>query len=61
MIAGGIIGGLCAAVFGTIDWPGIPRETRAHRLGLLHGLGNACVVVLFTVSWFLRRADPGDP
>lgn len=61
MIGAGIIGGLCAAVFGTIDWLAIPRDTRAHRLGLLHGLGNVCVVGLFTVSWFLRRGDPGDP
>src|SRR4051812_35882670 len=50
MIGAGIIGGLCAAVFGTIDWLGIPRNTRAYRLGLLHGLGNVCVVGLFTVS-----------
>lgn len=61
MIGAGIIGGLCAAVFGTIDWLGIPRGTRAHRLGLLHGLGNVCVVGLFIVSWFLRRGDPGSP
>ena len=61
MIGAGIIGGLCAAVFGTIDWLVIPRGTRAHRLGLLHGLGNVCVVGLFIVSWFLRRGDPGNP
>jgi len=61
MIGAGVIGGLCAAVPGAIDWLGIPRDTRAHRIGLLHGMGNVCVVVLFTVSWFLRRANPGDP
>jgi uncharacterized membrane protein len=33
MIASGIIGGLIAAVFGVIDWLGIPEGTRArvHR------------------------------
>ena len=61
MIGAGIIGGLCAAVFGAIDWWGIPRGTRAHRLGLLHGLGNVGVVGLFAVSWFLRRGAPDSP
>ena len=61
VIAAGIIGGLCAAVFGLIDWLGIPAGTRAYRLGILHGLGNVCVVGLYVVSWFLRRPDPGNP
>jgi uncharacterized membrane protein len=61
VIAAGIIGGLCAAVFGLIDWLGIPQGTRAHRLGVLHGLGNVCVVALYAVSWFLRRPDPAHP
>ena len=61
MIAAGVIGGLCAAVFGIIDWWAIPRRTRAYRLGLLHGIGNVCVVTLFAVSWFLRRPDPAHP
>ena len=53
-IAAGVIGGLLAAVFGLLDWLSIPRETRAKRLGLLHGGGNVVVVGLFAVSWFLR-------
>jgi uncharacterized membrane protein len=61
MIAAGIIGGLAAALFGVIDWWSIPRQTRAYRLGLLHGLGNVAVVVLFAVSWYLRRPDPSNP
>src|ERR1051325_2387431 len=61
MIAAGIIGGLSAALFGAIDWWSIPRGTRAPRLGLLHGLGNVCVVAWFAVSWFLRRGEPGNP
>src|SRR4051812_41200737 len=52
MIGAGIIGGLCAAVFGAIDWWKIPAGTRAYRLGLWHGLGNVGVVVLFVASWF---------
>lgn len=41
MIAAGIIGGLVAAPFGTIDWTAIPKGTRAKKVGAVHGLGNA--------------------
>ena len=61
MIAAGVIGGLVAAVFGVTDWFGIPSGTRAYRVGLLHGVGNVCVVALFAISWWLRRPDPGNP
>ncbi len=61
MIAAGVIGGLVAAPFGTIDWTRIPAGTRAKRVGLLHGAGNVVVVVLFAVSWLLRRDDPRAP
>ena len=61
MIAAGIIMGLVAAVFGLIDFLGIPDGTRAKRIGLAHGAGNVVVVLLFIVSWFLRRESPGDP
>jgi uncharacterized membrane protein len=57
MIAAGIIGGLLAAVFGLIDWLAIPAGTRAKRIGALHGIGNVVVVVLFAVSWLLRRGQ----
>ena len=61
MITAGIIGGLVAAVFGFIDWLGIPSDTRAKRIGLLHGGGNLVVVLLFAGSWLLRRDDPLAP
>jgi uncharacterized membrane protein len=61
MIAAGIISGLVAAVFGLIDFLAIPSGTRAKRVGLLHGVGNVIVVVLFAASWFLRRSAPTDP
>ena len=53
----GIAGGLLAAVFGFIDWWAIPKETRAKRIGLWHGLGNLVIVVLFIGSWLLRQSD----
>lgn len=58
MIAAGIIGGLGAAVFGLVDWLAVPPNTRAKRVGALHGLGNVIVVALFIVSWGIRYADP---
>lgn len=61
IIAAGVIGGLIAAVFGLIDWLGIPTGTRAKYIGLIHGLINVVVVGLFIVSWLLRRPNPGAP
>jgi uncharacterized membrane protein len=58
MISGGLIGGLVAAVFGVIDWFGIPRGTRARRIGVFHGFGNAFVLLLFGMSWFTRVSSP---
>jgi uncharacterized membrane protein len=57
MLAAGIIGGLLAAVFGLWDWLAIPARTRAKGIGALHGVGNVVVVVLFAVSWLLRRGQ----
>ncbi|HEX3235770.1 MAG TPA: DUF2231 domain-containing protein [Gemmatimonadales bacterium] len=61
LIGAGVIGGLAAAVPGWIDWFAIPRRTRAKRIGLLHGIGNVLVLVLFATSWLLRRDNPAVP
>ena len=61
MIAAGIIGGLLAAVFGLIDFLAIPSGTRAKRIGLLHGLINVGVMILFIASWLLRQSSPEVP
>ena len=61
MIAAGIIGGLIAAVFVAIDWLGIPQGTRAKFIGLIHGLSNVVVVILFIISWFMRWSNPAAP
>jgi uncharacterized membrane protein len=61
MIAAGIIGGLVAAIFGLIDYLNIPYNTRARRIGLLHGLVNVATLVLFVLSWLLRRNLPEAP
>jgi uncharacterized membrane protein len=61
MIGAGIVGGLAAAVFGWLDWFAIPGGTRAKRVGLWHGAGNVVVLVLFILSWLLRRENPALP
>jgi uncharacterized membrane protein len=60
LIGAGVLTGLVAAVFGLLDWIGIPGGTRAKRIGALHGLGNAAVVLLFVASFFLRWPDPAS-
>jgi uncharacterized membrane protein len=58
MVAVGVIGGLLAAIFGFIDWLGLPSNSRARNLGAWHGIGNFVIVVMFAVSWLLRRDNP---
>jgi uncharacterized membrane protein len=61
MMAAGIIGGLIAAPFGTIDWFAIPSNTRAKTIGLMHGLSNVVALLLFASSWWLRNDLPARP
>ena len=61
MIAAGVVGGLLAALFGFIDYLNIPSGTRAKRIGMLHGLINLGVMILFAVSWWLRSDLPEAP
>ncbi|HEV7906071.1 MAG TPA: DUF2231 domain-containing protein [Pyrinomonadaceae bacterium] len=54
LIAVGIVSGVVAAVPGFVDWFAIPKGTRAKSVGLIHGIGNDVVLVLFALSWWLR-------
>lgn len=56
-IAAGIISGVIAAIFGLIDWLGIPQKTRAKRIGAWHAAGNIVVLALFAASWLIRTAQ----
>lgn len=55
MMACGIVGALVAAPFGLIDLLAIRKDTRAARIGRLHGGGNVIVLLLFIGSWLMRR------
>ena len=57
LIITGIIGGVVAAVPGFVDWFAIPKNTRAKRVGLIHGVGNDVVLIIFALSWWLRYDD----
>ncbi len=59
MIVAGIIGGLVAAPFGLIDYLAIPKGTRASSVGMVHGLGNVVVLLLFAASAWLRYGAAG--
>jgi uncharacterized membrane protein len=61
LIAGGVVTAIAAAIPGMSDYRKIPGESRAKSIGMLHGIGNLCVVVLFTASWLIRRDEPGQP
>jgi uncharacterized membrane protein len=61
MMACGIVGGLLAAPFGLIDLLAIRKDTRAARIGRLHGGGNVIVLLLFIASWLMRRENDLQP
>jgi uncharacterized membrane protein len=55
VMATGVLTGLVAGAAGWADWLlAVPPGTRARRVGLLHGLANSAVLVLFAASWLLR-------
>lgn len=57
----GIIGALAAAVFGLIDWLGIPKGTRAKRVGLQHAIVNVVGVVFFAGAFLSRVGEVHSP
>src|SRR6202008_2825215 len=61
LIPAGIAGGLLAAVFGFLDWTKIPADTRAKKVGVGHARANVTALVIFAVSWWLRRDNPVEP
>lgn len=61
MFIAGIVSGLIAAPFGTIDWLAIPSGTRAKSIGLMHALANVVALALFIISAVLRWNAPDDP
>ncbi len=61
MMGIGVLAGLTAAPFGSIDWLSLPANTRAKRVGAVHGTSALTALALFAGSWWLRRNEPEDP
>jgi uncharacterized membrane protein len=61
MMVAGVVTGLIAAPFGLIDWLAIPPNTRAKRIGVIHGVGNVIVVLMFAASAWMRWDIPQAP
>lgn len=61
MLAAGLIGGVLAAIFGLVDWGGIPDGSRAKRIGLYHALINGSALAIFFASWIMRYGHSTDP
>lgn len=55
-MAGGIVGGLLAAVPGMIDLFTI-RDAHIRRVGLMHMSINLLIVVLFVINWWRLHGD----
>jgi uncharacterized membrane protein len=55
LIGAGILAALLAAAFGLLDFLTIPRGTPAFTTGLTHLALNVVVVVLYAISFALRR------
>jgi uncharacterized membrane protein len=62
LIGAGIVGAVLAAALGLMDLATIPRRTPAFATGLTHMGLNVLVLVLYAVSFLLRRdnLDEGD-
>jgi uncharacterized membrane protein len=61
LIGIGILGALAAAVLGFLDFSKLTPQTKARRIATVHMVLNLSAVVLFTISFFLRASDPGEP
>ncbi|WP_306206803.1 DUF2231 domain-containing protein [Actinoplanes sp. RD1] len=56
-IVAGLIGGVLVAVAGAIDLMFIPNGTQAKRIGVLQGLANMGVLILFAVIAMVRMSS----
>jgi len=57
-IVAGLVGGVLAALAGAIDLMFVRNGTRAKRIGVLQGLMNMGVLILFAVILMLRMRTP---
>jgi uncharacterized membrane protein len=58
-VCGGLVGGILVALAGAVDMTFIPHGTPAKRAGVMHGLINMGVLLLFAVI-LMVRVGSGD-
>lgn len=58
-MVGGIVGALCAALFGFVDLIALPAGP-IRRIGLTHMAINLSVVVLYVINAWMRHANPSN-
>ncbi len=51
----GILFAVLAAAAGAVDYLGVKMSSKAFRTASWHAVTNVCVVLLFGISFFLRR------
>jgi uncharacterized membrane protein len=59
-MVGGVLGGVVAAPFGWRDWFALPHNTRAKGIGLVHGLLNVVVLLMFAAIAWNRRHEQDE-
>lgn len=57
----GVLFALLAAVAGAIDYFGVRMSAKAFRTATIHGLLNLAVVILYGISFLLRRNEGAMP
>lgn len=57
-IVAGLVGGVLAAMAAAVDLIFVPNGTPAKRIGVLQGLANMGVLILFAVILMLRMRTP---
>lgn len=57
LVAIGIVAAIVAAIFGFLDFRRLTKGTRAHKVAVTHMVLMDVALVLFIVSFVLRRAD----
>lgn len=57
LVAIGVVSGIVAAILGALDFLRLVKGTRARQVATTHMLVMDAVLVLFVISFFLRRAD----
>jgi uncharacterized membrane protein len=53
----GILFAVLAAAVGAIDYLGVHMSSKAFRIATWHAVTNVCVLLLFGISFFLRRSN----